>query len=379
MDGIMRLLLLLALTALPLQPALADEPAGFVADIDGRCALWAPSMLDQREYAVRYAGACKNGRAEGRGKAEWLYRYAGMKVKASWEGEFRNGVFLDGQKIKGWVEPAAGDRYVVAMGKVDDAQLSFIGRSPQDGPMVLCRIDRVALVLGPQTDADDDDAVRRLMENAAGFYLETCPRGTRAPEVGVFTEAVAAKSNGMLPNPIAQARYNADTGRLAAYRNDAADKARAAREQAEFAQAQDEARKRFNEFSERNGIVAWVTTRQLDENPFRWEGRTVGVVVRLERMLARNAALVKSGLHERGRLVQLTGITPDFPESRRAVLIAGEVGTRQPATDGSDATVAYTTLRHVDSRACESDGCGDWLIWARGERRLTWGEPFPPR
>ena len=384
MDEIMRPLLplaLLALTALPLQPALADGAAGYVSDVGGRCALWAPSMLDSREYAVRYAGACRNGRAEGQGRAEWLYRHAEMKVKASWEGEFRNGVFLDGQRIKGWVEPVAGDRYVVTMGKVDDAERFFISRGPQDGPMALCRIDRVALVLGPGADADagDEEKVRRLMESGARFYRESCPQGSRRPDVGVFTEALAARPNGMLPNPAAQARYDADSGALLAYRNEAADQAREVRKRAEFAQRQEEARERFNEFSARNGIVAWVTTRQLDENPFRWEGKTVGVVVRLERMLARNAALVKSGLHEHGRLVQLLGITPDFPESRRAVLVAAQVGDRQRAVDGSDSAATYAILRHVDSRVCESDGCGDWLIWARGERRLTWGEAFPPR
>jgi hypothetical protein len=62
-------------------------------------------MLGQYDYALRYRGDCKNGRADGKGKAEWLYRFAEMKVKASWEGDFRNGVFLDGQKIKGKVEP----------------------------------------------------------------------------------------------------------------------------------------------------------------------------------------------------------------------------------------------------------------------------------
>jgi hypothetical protein len=390
------------LVALPLRPALADEPKGYVSDIDGRCALWAPSMLDQREYAVRYAGACRNGRAEGPGRAEWLFRYARteaeagwketvsaraspmkrhaeMKVKAIWEGEFRNGVFLGGQEIKGWVEPVPGDRYVVAMGKVEDAGLFFVSRGPQDGPMALCRIDRVALVLGVGTDAADDGAVRRLMESGAKFYRETCPQGSRTPEVGVFTEAVAARPNGMLPNPVAQARYDADAGALTTYRNEAADKAREARRRAEFAQRQEEARERFDEFSTRNGIAAWVTTRQLDENPFRWQGKTVGVVVRLERMLTPDAALVRSGLNEWSQPVQLAGITPDFPESRRTVLVAAQIGDRRPAADGSDAAVTYATLRHVDSRVCASDGCGDWLLWARGERRLIWGEPFPPR
>jgi hypothetical protein len=373
------ILAILSLTALFPEPARAENPAGFVSDIDGRCALWAPSMLATRDYAVRYDGACRSDRAEGRGRAEWLYRYSEMKVKARWEGEFRNGVFLDGQAIEGWVEPLAGDRYIVAMGKVEDARLVFISRGPQDGPMVLCRIDRVGLVLAPNADAGKDDEVRRLMRGAARVYLTACPDGTRAPEIGVYAEAVAARPNGLLPAPIAFARYDAESGTLTAYRNDVSDAAYKTRKDAEFARAQDEVRKRFDEFSEKNRVAAWVTTRQLDENPFRWEGVTVGLVVRLERMLARDVALVSSGLRDPGRRVQLTGVTPDFPDSRHAVLVAAEVGARQPAVDGSDAATAYTTLRRVDSHVCEDAYCGDWFIWARGARRPTWGEAFTPR
>ncbi|MDR1275740.1 MAG: hypothetical protein LBL72_05085 [Candidatus Accumulibacter sp.] len=372
-------LALLALTALPLRPALADKPRNFVPDVDGRCTLWAPSILTRNEYAVRYTGGCKNDRAEGRGKAEWLYRYAGMKVKARWEGEFRNGVFLDGQDVKGWVEPLVGDRYVVEMGKVDDARIFFVSTSPQDAPMVLCRIDRVALVLAPNADAGDEDAVRRLMRGAARHYRQACPKGARSPNIGVFTEMIAARTNGLLPTPVVFARYDAESGELTDYRNDAADAARQERRDTEFAQKLSETKKRFDEFSKKSGIVAWVTTRQLDENPFRWEGKTVGVVVRLDRMLTRDAALVRSGLGGQSRRVQLTGITPDFPESRRAVLVAAEVGTRQPTADGSDAGITYTTLRRVGDRVCEDESCGDWLVWSRGEQRLTWGEAYAPR
>jgi hypothetical protein len=380
--GIARLLptlALLALTALPHPPALADQPRNFVSDVDGRCTLWAPSILTRNEYAVRYSGGCRNGRAEGRGKAEWLYRYAEMKVKARWEGEFRNGVFLDGQDVKGWVEPLAGDRYVVSVGKIDDARIFFVSTSPQDAPMNLCRIDRVALVLAPNADAGNEDEVQRLMRDAARHYRQACPKGSRSPNIGVFTEMIAARANGLLPNPVVFARYDAESGKLADYRNDAADAAHQTRQNAEFAQKLSETKKRFDEFSVRNKVDAWVTTRQLDENPFRWEGKTVGVVVRLDRMLARDVALVRSGLGGSSRRVQLTGITPDFPESRRAVLVAAEVGTRQPTSDGSDAGITYTTLRRVDDRVCEDESCGDWLIWSRGEQRLTWGEAYAPR
>jgi hypothetical protein len=357
------------------------DETGYVDDLDQRCQAWAPSLLGQRDYALRYSGGCKNGRAEGKGKAEWLYRYAEMKVKATWEGEFRNGVFLDGQKIKGTVEPAPGDRYVVAMGTVPGADVFFVSRSPQDGPMALCHVDQVALLAGPKLDMTDDSAVHGVMEAGIRAYQSACPKdGSRYPNVGVFTEPIKPRPNGMLPNAAAVARYDSDNGKLGSYSNNAAEKARQAKQQAEYAKQQEEARKQFMAFSRKNGIVAWVTAQQLDENPFRWEGKTVGLVVRTDRMLARDAALVQNGFGDWWPALQLKGITPDFPDSRRSVLLAATVGKRERLADASDKdTATFVTVRHVDSRACERSACGDWLNWARGNDDLVWGEPFNAR
>lgn len=356
------------------------ETPGFVDDIDARCQLWAPSMLGPHDYAVRYTGACKNGRAEGKGKAEWLYRFAEMKVKSAWEGEFRNGVFLAGQTIKGSVEPVRGDRYVVDMGMLSSANVFFISRSAQDGPMELCRVDQIAIVPAPGFALADDEQAKRIMSEGAKTYREACPDGQRDVRLGIFAEPVKARANGMLPNAVASARLDAGNGNLTGYSNEASAKARQEKQQAEYAARQEEMRRLFNEFNLKNGISAWVTADQLDENPFRWEGQTVGLVVRLDRMLARDTALVRSGLRDWGRHLQLSGIAPDFPESRRSVLLAATVGKRQPLVDASDNNSAtYTTLRQVDHRLCERDACAEWFIWARGDRELVWGQPYNAR
>ena len=378
------LISLLVAVVLPMSPGLArdnDQATGYTEDLEHRCRVWAPSMLGPYDYALRYSGGCKNGRAEGKGKAEWLYRFAEMKVKAAWEGEFRNGVFIGDQKIKGTVEPVSGDKYVVPMGSVPGAELFFISRSPQDGPMVLCQVDQLALLTGPKTDASDDGAVQRIMEAGAKAFSDACPgSGSRSPNIGVFTEAIRPKPNGALPNPMARARYDANTGRLSSYSNDAAEKNRQEKQQADFAQKQEEARKQFNAFSAKHGVIAWVTVRQLEENPFRWEGKTVGLVVRLERMLTRDAALVQSGFGEGWKNLQLTGITPSFPESRRSVLLAAKVGKRERQADITNGEApSYVTLQHLDSRICERDGCSDWLMWTRSSKDLIWGEPYSAR
>jgi hypothetical protein len=47
-------------------------------------------------------------------------------------------------------------------------------------------------------------------------------------------------------------------------------------------------RNRFDDFSKRNRITAWVTANQLDTNPFKYEGKTVGMIVQLQRMVTRD-------------------------------------------------------------------------------------------
>ncbi|MDR1995217.1 MAG: hypothetical protein LBQ25_06450 [Azonexus sp.] len=376
-------LLLLALL-LPAAPALAKgagNESGYTEDLDRRCQVWAPSMLTPYDHALRYSGGCRDGKAEGQGKAEWLYRYADMKVKAAWEGEFRNGVFLDGQKIKGTVEPLPGDRYVIAMGQSGGTNLHFISRSRQDGPPVLCQVELVALQPNGKVDLSDDDAARQLLEAGARTYLAACPKITRSPDIGIFDQALQPRANGMLPNPVVRARYDSESGKLNGYSNEPARQAQQARQQAEHAEKQAAARQRFMDLSRQYGVATWITPRQLDENPFRWEGRTVGLIVRLERMLTRDTALVRGTQRDYWWApLQLTGVNPDFPDSKRSVLLVARVGKRERSADGRDEEANYLTVQHVAHRLCERDGCADWLLWWRGDNdELVWGEPFTAR
>jgi hypothetical protein len=377
------LVLLFALSLIPIASAMAkghDNETGFTEDVDKRCQVWAPSMLGSYDHALRYKGGCKNGHADGKGKAEWLYRWSEMKVKAAWEGEFRNGVFLGDQKIKGAIEPMSGDRYAVEMGSIPGADVVFLSTSPQDGPMALCKVDQLALVLGARIPPADDEQVKRIMVDGAKLYRGACPQGNGNLNLGVYTEALRPLANGREPRPMASARVETDSGKLTGYSNEASAKAQREKQQAEFTVKQDETRKKFNDFSKRNGIVSWVTTQQLDENPFRWEGKVVGVVVRLERMVSRDSALVRSGLRDWSPSVLLDGITPDFPESKETVLIAARIGKRQALADKNpNDTSSYTALHAIESKTCEQHGCSDWFIWARGDRGLVWGEPFTPR
>ena len=139
-------------------------------------------------------------------------------------------------------------------------------------------------------------------------------------------------------------------------------------------------RRQFDAFTVKNGITAWVTTQQLDENPFKFEGKVVGVVVVLDRMATRDTAVVGSGLDsDGGGDVQLHGVTPDFPGKEHTVLMAVKVGKREPAADTpANSGLQYTGVTRVDSFLCQKEGCYDLLGWMRGPNRIVWGEAYQP-
>lgn len=79
-------------------PALAGE---FVADAKTGCQIWNPNP--QLEEAVNWSGSCPQGRAEGRGIAQWLK--AGAPYETD-EGEWR-----DGRQIGAGKQSWSGGRY----------------------------------------------------------------------------------------------------------------------------------------------------------------------------------------------------------------------------------------------------------------------------
>jgi hypothetical protein len=360
----------------PLTFADSRDQDGYVLPDSGGCTVWAPSTLKHGsdEYALRYNGGCQNGRAEGRGKAEWLYRSSPGKIKSSWVGEFRNGVFLNAQAIKE-VEPLPGDKYIVPMGAVGNSNLLFISRSEQDGPIELCRVESLRLEAASGTRLNDDNAMKKLVRAALAHYRQACPKGTRDFKIGIHAAAFKPLPNNILPNPQIEASVSPVTGEISYYVNSVANNLRQEKAREDHRQQQEESSKRFLEFTRKNAIYAWATLKQLDENPFRWEGKTVGVVVRLEKMLTRESALIHSAMRNEGGYAYLSGITPDFPGSENSVLLAVQVGTREKPTDEHD---AYVSLRHIDSRLCERAACDDWFMWGRTQD-VNWGQPFQPR
>jgi hypothetical protein len=356
----------------------ASENLGssYVTGNDAGCKVWAPSALSTSDYVPRYTGSCRDGRAQGKGRLEWLLRYAELKPKAIWDGYFENGVFTGNQPSIGHIDPMPGDQYLVRLGSLNGGgQLTLVDTSPQTEPMVLCPARSLAISLDSAT-ATDDDAVKLAMQSAARRYRLVCSAALGNPLLEAYDVPIEINDKGRIPQSIARARMDWPGSEISAYTNSASDAVRAKQRSSAAEDRLAKSHAQFDSFSRQNGIASWVTAAQLDANPFKYEGKLVGIVVAMSRMLTRDRALVDNGTRDAGGTVQIEGITPDFPDRDHPVLVAARVGKRLAVQEAGGEE--YTTIQKVAVLPCSLSDCSDLLGWQRGPNRIKWGDPYSP-
>jgi hypothetical protein len=350
------------------------------ANVQG-CKVWQPAQLHAPDFIPNYTGGCKGGMASGKGHLDWLNKYASMRVSQSWEGYFSDGVYAGNVPFNFAIEPEArSNEYIVHLGSVHGGDVVIFASNTRDGMMDLCGTQMLGVSLNAITPATDDAAVKQAMIDAAqslGKFCPTTPRPT--VQVNAYGEPFQIDAHGQRTAQIASARLDWETHRLADYSNNASADLRAKQRSADQSASLVDEHKRFDNFSRRNGIAAWVTASQLDANPFKFEGKTVGIIVQLERMVTRDTALVSGSLDGDGGTVQLHGINPDFPDNEHTVMLAVKVAHREPIAGSDDKTPAFTGVTRLDSAVCSQQGCSDWLEWSwRGANRIAWGDPYTP-
>lgn len=369
--------LALCVPALLITKARAQNTGYAPANAQG-CKVWVPIQKPAPNYKPQYTGGCKDGLAQGKGRLDWLNTYASNRVTASWAGYFDEGVFVGDQPLTAHIEPQPrSNEYWVHLGKLAQGELIVLANSTGDGQMTMCENATLAVVAAPSLSLTDDDAVKRTMTEAAAKLLPLCKEGAgRASQINVYDEPYQRNASQQLPMFVASSRVVWPDTTPVGYDNTASAKVRQQQRMAAANAKLLAARQRFDDFTKRNHITAWVTAQQLDANPFKYAGKTVGLIVQLSRMLSPNTALVSGALEDDGGAVQLHGITPDFPDDRHSVLLVVRVGQREPLVGGGDLTA--TGVTRLDSATCEQSGCDDWLSWQRGADRISWGDPYAP-
>ena len=99
-----RVLFTLSLTALSTVAA-AQSSTGYTPANAAGCQVWRPAQLRAPDFIPQYAGACSQGKANGKGKLEWLNKFASMRVSTSWDGYFQDGVYVGASPVHATIEP----------------------------------------------------------------------------------------------------------------------------------------------------------------------------------------------------------------------------------------------------------------------------------
>ncbi len=359
--------------------AWAQAPTtGYQAANEQGCQVWVPPQMHGPDFLPRYTGDCKRGFAQGKGRLEWVNRYASMRVSAVWEGYFANGVYAGTAPFAYRIEPEPRtNEYLVHDGSVAGAEVLVFAENGRDGALDLCAALILGVILDEKLPVTADDAVKKAMTDAAARLGSQCPTTPRSSiQVNAYAGSFAIDAHGQRSAAVAYARWDWEKRALGGYSNQASDDLRSRQRAADRAATLLDQRRRFDQFSARNHVAAWVTAGQLDANPFKYAGQNVGLIVQLNRMLTRDTALVGGALDDDAGSLQLHGIDPSFPDSRQSVLLAVRVGAREPLADSADKTPVLTGVQRLEAVTCGEPYCTDWLGWSRGADRIDWGAPY---
>lgn len=364
--------------------------AGWAASTpDSACRVHGPSRLvsggdsGTSDYIAHYVGECRDGMAHGEGRLEWRYRWTPGKTRAVWEGRFVDGVFVGSQPVE-HVAPLSGDRFLIPLGYAGEQRVSLISRSGQLEPLVMCDIDRVVVEAGmgmavergndTAPDLSRDDVVKPMLEVAASLVHAQCPDVDEAV-FELYEREFEFGPNGNWPsNAIAIARFVAlasGSGTFASYSNTLGAKAK---QEARMAERRDLLRRnqeRFVAFTRKHQLASWLKTDHVDRNPFAWQGRRVGMLLRLERMIDPEHALMAQATNAAGSSIVLGGVTPDtFRKPAAAVVV--QIDSERVTVNGFHQPVSSARL--IASEPCDDAACA---MWAAGDGNgIAWGEPI---
>lgn len=137
-------------------------------------------------------------------------------------------------------------------------------------------------------------------------------------------------------------------------------KLKMAREREQQEKEREEVKKRLKEFVDKNGVKEWVSLKKLSANPFVYEGKTVGIVVRFFKMLSATQGVF--GGEDFGLpAIVVSDVPRGLFTSEASVVLAGRVlgniETQLPLLG----KMMVPHLKFVGVHLCKDWGCRDIL------------------
>ncbi len=345
-------------------------------DAASGCVVSAPAYLASNDYAFSYQGACRDGLAEGQGKAIWTLRNS-PQHREEWAGRFSAGVYLPepSQGLK--ARALRGDNVLFDLGPLPKLE----GMSPRLAVEATSELTKYPDPCKPDTlfvlQADgpalvSDDVAKQMLRSALDKLKLRCgddrlrergrPGGERSHvRVRVVQQAdLEADQYGNPKGVVVEASLPLEAGKdFTQYSNSVASQQRQ-RQAREERDAQKQANaQRLQAFAKPLGAGIWVGLNALAQNPFRYQDQVVLTAVKLNDVVAPTRARVMAvggGYQSSFALIEGEGLAKWEPGAR---VLAVKVLGRLPNTDAD--LPAGLHLQLVGQLPCAQGDCGDRL------------------
>lgn len=367
---------ILAVAASLANPAPARAAAPSVST--GECAVQSSGTLNSSEYVYSYSGGCKDGKAEGQGKAQWQLRNAPTVAPVVWQGRFVQGVFLAESATKG-ARRVDSSRALLDIGAVQaggkSGRLWVEGRLDSKLPVSACR--PISLRLLVNSDLADDKLARQWLQSAHQLWRGLCAGELAALKgrnvqlsIHQGTELVP-DSFGNLPQAVVTSYGPLDAASYqpTQFNNKATQAVADQQKQQQRTNEQAGALKRLKDYAQQVGAKRYVDLAELEQNPFRYGEQVLLVAVEVMRVETPVQAVVQPARRVGyGYSVALANGVQVAQWGKESRLLAVRVMGRSKEDDSR----GTLSLAVVESTGCKEFNCEDFTYvtgnrWLRDE------------
>ena len=367
---------LVAPAALAAGDGRAASPAGVST---GACEVLASGQLGSNEYIASYQGACKDGQANGQGRAEWRLRYAPNAAPVVWEGRFHQGVYLAESAVKG-ARRIDRTRVLLDLGTFQSAGQS--GRmwveSRVDGKLPASACQPISVRLLAPGELTDDNVAKQWLQAGFQRWQQVCGGEAATKLKGRNVQLsihqgseIAPDGYGNMPATVVTTYGPFDAGSYqpTQYTNKAAQAVVQQQQQAAQATEQAQTHQRLKAFATEVGAKRYVDLRELEQNPFRYGEQVLLVAVNVVSVESPVQAIVQPARRTRYEYSRalVNGVQVAQWGSESRLLAVRSMGrSKEPGSKG------VLSLAVVESRSCKEINCADYTYvtgnrWLRDE------------
>ena len=345
----------------------------------GGCTVIASGTLNRPDYVASYSGGCRNGMADGQGKAQWRLVHAPDAAPVVWQGRFSQGVYLQesGTQAARRVDSA---RVLLDLGDVRSQGKS--GRlwveSRVDGKLPASACQPISVRLLAPGALTDDNLAKQWLQAGYQRWYQVCGAEAAAKFKGRNVQLsihqgseIAPDGYGNLPVGVvvSYGPFDASSYQPTQYTNKAAQavaqQQRDAQRSGELAQAE----QRIKTFAREVGAKRYVDLRELEQNPFRYGDQVLLVAVNVVSVESPIQAIIQPARRTRYEYMRAlaTGVQVAQWGSESRILAVRSMGrSKDPDTKGA------LSLAVVESRNCKELNCEDYTYvsgnrWLRDE------------